>query len=82
LFYNTAHLLHDIDKLPGVQQLIFLVYLAKIPVYDVTWSIKEKDKGDINSTKSEIVGTHLGNIKEFLYKLLAGKIIRPWKENG
>jgi len=25
LFYNTAHLMHDIEKLPGVQQFIFLV---------------------------------------------------------
>jgi len=25
LFYNTAYLMHDIEKLPGVQQLIFLV---------------------------------------------------------
>lgn len=62
---------------------ILVVYLAKIPVYDVTWGIKEKDKGGINSTKSDNVGkTHLGNMKDFLYKLLAGKIIRPWKENG
>jgi len=28
LFYNTAHLLHDIEKLQGVQQLIFLVFIA------------------------------------------------------
>jgi len=32
LFYNTAHLMHDIEKLPGIQQLIFLVIIGMIVV--------------------------------------------------
>jgi len=31
LFYNTAHLMHDLEKLPGVQQLIFLVIECNNP---------------------------------------------------
>jgi len=57
LFYNTAHLLHDIEKLQGVQQLIFLVFIAdgdnlqQIPplffiVHDkcISWSISKESK--------------------------------------